>query len=139
MPKVHDAHPTSSFLYIDLDLVSEWELLDRGKLLIIPFGDAAQDPKLHDVIKNRILYTVAEITCSQGIGVSAPTPSVDVDEEDCFPSFLTYNLTDPQKKLLLDRGVWSSCYVTVGTFARRGLSSTAKTLRSLSSVRGSEY
>ena len=32
-----------------------------------------------------------------------------------------------------------SCYVTVGTFARRGLSSTAKTLRSLVRVRGSEY
>ena len=31
------------------------------------------------------------------------------------------------------------CYVTVGTFARHGLSSTAKTLRSLSDVRGSEY
>ena len=31
------------------------------------------------------------------------------------------------------------CYVTVGTFAQRGLSSTAKTLRSLSGVRGSEY
>ena len=113
MPKVHDAHPTSSFLYIDLDLVSEWELLDGGKLLIIPFGDAARDPKLHDVIKNRILYAVAEITRSQGIGVSAPTPSVDADEEDRFPSsFLTYNLTDSQKKLLLDRGVWSSPAIT---------------------------
>ena len=32
-----------------------------------------------------------------------------------------------------------TCYVTAGTFARRGLSSTAKTLRSLSGVRGSEY
>ena len=32
-----------------------------------------------------------------------------------------------------------NCYVTVGTFTRRGLSSTAKTLRSLSGVRGSEY
>ena len=31
------------------------------------------------------------------------------------------------------------CYVTAGTFTRRGLSSTAKTLRSLSDVRGSEY
>ena len=31
------------------------------------------------------------------------------------------------------------CYVTVGTFAQRGLSPTAETLRSLSSVRGSEY
>ena len=32
------------------------------------------------------------------------------------------------------------CYVTAGTFARRGLSSTAKTLRSLGVVfRGSEY
>ena len=33
----------------------------------------------------------------------------------------------------------AQCYVTVGTFARRGLSSTAKTLRSLSGVLGSEY
>ena len=32
-----------------------------------------------------------------------------------------------------------SCYVTVGTFTRRGLSSTAKTLRSLVWFRGSEY
>ena len=33
----------------------------------------------------------------------------------------------------------SWCYVTVGMFAQRGLGSTAKTLRSLSGVRGSEY
>ena len=33
----------------------------------------------------------------------------------------------------------TTCYITVGTFARRGLSSTAKTLRSLSGVRGSEF
>ena len=31
------------------------------------------------------------------------------------------------------------CYVTAGMFARRGLSSTAKTLRSLVGFRGSEY
>ena len=37
------------------------------------------------------------------------------------------------------RGGGEVCYVTAGTFARRGLSSTAKTLRSLSGVRGSEY
>ena len=113
MPKVHDAFPTSPFQYIDLNLISEWELLEGGKLLIIPFGEAAHDPKLHDVIKNRILYAVAEITQSQGIGVSAPTPSTDADEEDRYPSsFLTYNLTIPQRKLLLDRGVWSSQAIT---------------------------
>ena len=27
MPKVHDNHPTSLFQFIDLDLISEWELL----------------------------------------------------------------------------------------------------------------
>ena len=42
------------------------------------------------------------------------------------------NFTQPPPDLV-------NCYVTVGTFARRGLSSTAKTLRSLSGVRGSEY
>ena len=34
--------------------------------------------------------------------------------------------------------IMSFCYVTVGMFAQRGLSSTAKTLRSLSGVWGSE-
>ena len=46
------------------------------------------------------------------------------------------SLTVDYLGLILEKGV---CYVTVGTFARRGLSSTAKTLRSLSGVRGSEY
>ena len=40
---------------------------------------------------------------------------------------------------LKGKGEEGGCHVTVGTFARRGLSSTAKTLRSLSGVRGSEY
>ena len=33
----------------------------------------------------------------------------------------------------------TKCYITVGTFARRGLCSTAKTLRSLRGGQGSEY
>ncbi|KAF8268513.1 hypothetical protein EI94DRAFT_1800329 [Lactarius quietus] len=93
MPKVHDAHPTSPFKYIDLNLISKWELL-TGRKLIIPFGDAAHDPKLHDVIKNCILFAVAEITHSQGIGISAPTPSNNA------------------KQLLLNRGIWSSQAIT---------------------------
>ena len=53
-----------------------------------------------------------------------------------------------EQEMLNDRSTWDiatrceealRCYVTVGTFARRGLSSTAKTLRSLSGGRGSEY
>ncbi|KAF8264786.1 hypothetical protein EI94DRAFT_1805336 [Lactarius quietus] len=77
MPKVHDTHPTSPFQYIDLDLISEWEHFVGRKLLIIPFGNAGCKAKLHDLIKNRILYAIAEITQSQGIGVSAPTPTAE--------------------------------------------------------------
>ncbi|KAF8272655.1 hypothetical protein EI94DRAFT_1697339 [Lactarius quietus] len=67
MPKVHDTHPTSPFKYIDLNLITH-------------------NSKLHNVIKNYILYAVAEITHSQGIGVSAPTPSDDAVDEDHFQS-----------------------------------------------------
>ena len=44
-----------------------------------------------------------------------------------------------QSKLSHSHSGEPKCYVTAGTFARRGLSSTAKTLRRLSGVRGSEY
>ena len=43
------------------------------------------------------------------------------------------------ERMIVGDGMVRMCYVTAGTFARRGLSSTAKTLRSLSGVRGSEY
>ena len=113
MPKVHDDHPTSLFQFIDLDLISEWELLEGGKLLIIPFGDAPYEPKLHDLIKNRLLFAITEITSSQGIGISAPTPSAAAIRDSKYPSsFLAYNLTFLQKQLLLDRGVWSSQAIT---------------------------
>ena len=116
MPKVHNAHPTAPFQYINLDLISEWESLAGGKLLIIPFGDAAREPKLHDLLKNRILYAIAEVTNSQSIGVSAPSPSAEAVQAKRYPSsFLVYNLTPPpppQKLLLLNRGVWSSQAIT---------------------------
>ena len=113
MPKVHDAHPTSPFQYIDLDLISEWEHLIGGKLLIIPFGDGSRDANLHDLIKNRLLYAITEITQSKGVGVSAPSPSVEATQTKRYPSsFLVYNLTEPQQRILLDRGVWSSQAIT---------------------------
>ena len=49
------------------------------------------------------------------------------------------NAKKAKEKTWIGWMVMAKCYVTVGTFARRGLSSTAKTLRSLSGVRGSEY
>ena len=113
MPKVHDDHPTALFQFIELDLISEWELLEGGKLLIVPFGDAPYEPKLHDLIKNRLLFAITEITSSQEIGISAPTPSAAATKDGkCPSSFLAYNLTFLQKQLLLDRGVWSSQAIT---------------------------
>lgn len=113
MPLVHDAHPTSPFLYINLDLITEWEKLLGEKLLAIPFGDDARNADLHDPIKNRILYAIAEITQSKGVGVSAPSPSAEANEAKRVPTtFLIYNLTFSQKYKLLDRGVWSSPAIT---------------------------
>lgn len=54
-----------------------------------------------------------EITNSQSIGVSVPTPSTEAMWSKHYPtSFLVYNLTIPQKHFLLDRGVWSSQAIT---------------------------
>ena len=74
--------------------------------------------------------------------------SNEVVEEiwQCNQDFLACQNRAPTPELLPnfnddleDALEWGSdCYVTAGTFARRGLSSTAKTLRSLVRVRGCE-
>ena len=59
------------------------------------------------------------------------------NEEEVIATVLHVSGADPGLKV--DVRTWKDlCYVTVGTFTRRGLSLTAKTLRSLSGVRGSE-
>ncbi|KAH8996083.1 hypothetical protein EDB86DRAFT_3077222 [Lactarius hatsudake] len=108
MPKVHDALPTSPFDYINLDLISKWENFLGGKLLIVPFSDIVNEANLHGPIKNRILYAMVKVAQSQEIGVSVAI------ENKCYPtSFLVYNLTNAQKNIILDRGVWSSQAITV--------------------------
>ena len=78
----------------------------------------------------------------------AGTEPVDVLTDEAMrmlePNFPAAELVSDSLCRMGDRTLWAEviryrCYVTVGMFARRGLSSTAKTLRSLSGVRGSEY
>ena len=53
--------------------------------------------------------------------------------------FTKFDIRWGYNNVRIKEGDQHKCYVTVGMFAQRGLSSTAKTLRSLSGVRGSEY
>ncbi|KAH9061795.1 hypothetical protein EDB83DRAFT_2315564 [Lactarius deliciosus] len=65
MPQVQDAHPTSIFEYLDLDLISDWENFQCGKLIAIPFDNDARDVNMHKDIKARLMAAIAEITKSQ--------------------------------------------------------------------------
>ncbi|KAH9164751.1 hypothetical protein EDB89DRAFT_2077685 [Lactarius sanguifluus] len=113
MPLVHSTSPTAALDSIDLDLISFWEQAEGQKLLAIPFDNEARLPELHEDIKNRIFTAVAEITSSQSVGVSAPQPSEEAIRRERTPTtFLIYNLSPEQHKLLLDRRVWSSLAIT---------------------------
>ncbi|KAH9032370.1 hypothetical protein EDB83DRAFT_2525554 [Lactarius deliciosus] len=72
MPQVQDAHPTSIFEYLDLDLISDWENFQRGKLIAIPFNNDARDINMHEDIKARLMAAIAEITKLQDVGVASP-------------------------------------------------------------------
>ena len=69
----------------------------------------------------------------RGLGWIYISQSKFLEAEDAVQKALKFHLAT---KSSIHQG---NCYVTAGTFARRGLSSTAKTLRSLVCVRGSEY
>ena len=113
MPKVHVTDPTSTLNYIDISLIVKWENYDNGKLLAIPFGNEAENVENHNHIGERLLTAAAEITQSDNIGISTPTPSDEANLSGNTPiSFLIYNLTANEIDVLMERGVWSSRAIT---------------------------
>ncbi|KAI9438029.1 hypothetical protein H4582DRAFT_2076625 [Lactarius indigo] len=113
MPQVQDAHPTSIFEHLDLDLISDWENLQRGKLIAIPFDNEARAANMHEDIKARLMAAISEITKSQSVGVATPRASAEAIAAKRHPSaFLVFNLTAEQVDSLLMRMVWSSSTIT---------------------------
>ncbi|KAH9178323.1 hypothetical protein EDB89DRAFT_1901866 [Lactarius sanguifluus] len=112
MPPIQDATPTSVFDYIDIGLVRKWEK-QPGKLIVIPFDNEAQSVDAYESICNRILTSVAEITNSQDVSVTAPKQSAKAADKKWMPlSFLVYNLTKEQADTVLQCSVWSSRAIT---------------------------
>ncbi|KAH9010382.1 hypothetical protein EDB85DRAFT_1902117 [Lactarius pseudohatsudake] len=65
MPHVQDTHPTSIFEYLDLDLISDWENFQRGKLIAIPFDNEARTVNMHEDIKARLMAAIADISVGE--------------------------------------------------------------------------
>jgi hypothetical protein len=113
MPTIQDSHPAALYNHIDLDTISKWLNLPRGKLLATPFDTEVTFIKLHENIRNRILAAVAEITASKSVGVVSPAPSEEALRTKRYPSsFLVYNLSETHRQILLKRKVWSSTNIT---------------------------
>jgi hypothetical protein len=113
MPKIQDADATATLSFIDIDLVTEWENYSKGKLLAIPFGPEADKIQNHGSIGEKLLTAVTEITQSDDLGISSPTPSDEAVLNERTPtSFLIYNLSADEINTLTQRSVWSSPAIT---------------------------
>ncbi len=112
MPAIYDASPYAPLRHMDPDLVDAWEDCSGGKLFAHPFDGEACSRDL-DRVKFKIFSAVIEITKSQSAGVSPPRPSQAAIGAGCTPTcFLIYNLTEDERRLLLERSVWSSNNIT---------------------------
>lgn len=107
---VHHPHPMAALSDIDHNLIGEWENLPEGKLLAQPFGDYAAEQKNHGKLRSLIFGAVVEITNAHKVTVCAPQQNPSSNKMPI--SFLIYDLTETQKKTLLDRGIWSSSIIT---------------------------
>lgn len=113
MPKVHVADPMSTLNFIDIKLAIEWENYTNGKLLAIPFGTDVNKTENHSSIAEKLFTAATEITQSNSIGISTPTPSGEAVRNQKTPtSFLIYNLSADEITTLTQRGVWSSSVIT---------------------------
>ena len=108
MLEIHDAHVSAIFDLVDIDLRTQWDEHPEGKLAIIPFGiEIASDIQLRD-LRNLIFTTIAEITQSQKLGVSTPSPNKRaLDMQHSPTTFLVYNLSVDQCQTLQQRKVWA--------------------------------
>jgi hypothetical protein len=109
-PEIHYSHPTAAFDNIDIDQVCSWENLPGVKLLAHPFGHEVRTPELQPDIKMKVFSAIVEITQSNKIGFYAPKRGASPRETPTV--FLIYNLTEPQRQILLNREVWSSKAIT---------------------------
>ena len=113
MPVIHDAHPTAIFDLVDGDVLDEWESYPEGKLAVYPFGTDIQDPDHLRDLCNLLFNAVVDIAQAQEMGISAPKPNVKAMSIHRHPTtFLVYNLTEEQRKTLLQREVWASQEIT---------------------------
>ena len=113
MPKIHDANPTAIFDLIDLSVIDEWDSFPEGKLAAIPFGNEVNKLYRHDDIRRKIFNAAAEITKAQHAAVAGPRPHANARQNARPPhTFLIYNLSELQRRTLLERTVWSSAEIT---------------------------
>jgi hypothetical protein len=117
MPKIQDAHPTAIFDSLDLSVFDAWETLPGGKLAAIPFEDEPTDITHHESIQRRIFKAAAEITQGEQVAVVGPGPNGNADTGNTNrppppPTFLIYNLSELQRRTLLERPIWSSTEIT---------------------------
>ena len=109
MPKIQDAHPSALVDLINRDLLIEWDTLPEGRLAIIPFGIEIRSYDQLQELRDRIFTTVAEISQAQKLGVAVPEPNERAMTINRFPTtFMAYNLSEEQCKILQQRTVWSS-------------------------------
>lgn len=109
-PTVYYAHPTAIFDDLDLDIVSKWEALLKGKLLVQPFGPDVQKTETQHQLRSLLFAAIIDITDSHDITVCAPKAR-PTSKRAPF-SFLIYNISNHQAQTLLKRQVWSLPTIT---------------------------
>ena len=113
MPKIQDASPTAIFNLIDISVIDEWDTFTGGKVAAIPFGNNIHKLPRHDSICKKIFAAAAEITKSKQTAVAGSRPHVQAKPDARPPyTFLIYNLSELQRRTLLERTVWSSADIT---------------------------
>ena len=110
MPKIHDAYLLAVLSGVDYELANSWENKKEGKLLAQPFGRNVIDLQNHGMIQLLILAAVAEITKATETTIAKLL--MRANTKKVLTAFLIYNLMDPQKSTLLERGVWSLTHIT---------------------------
>ena len=109
MPPIHYAHPTAILDHLVVNLVGDWEMLLKGKLLAQPFGPDSRNAEKHPHLKALLFAAIVEITNSTDVSVCAPRAKANSYRTPF--SFLIYNIMEQQVQTL-KRRVWSSTAIS---------------------------
>ncbi|KAG1846737.1 hypothetical protein F4604DRAFT_1688272 [Suillus subluteus] len=117
-PHIHLAHAAQLFNFQAPKVITAWLKVPHPKISIRVFNHDGKNPSVNSpILVERLRKAITDIAQfmhqdDNEIKVSPPCPEATKEEAEHPLSFLTYNISEETKRIILTQRIWSSADIT---------------------------